>query len=162
MIAQMDDNGVTARAIFCHWDGYLDNNGRILQEHYDAVKTQELIRLGDLSSLRANIGEAHPFSKFDLKKEDPDFDEMLALHEKADALGWCTFHVRDKGESQYNAGHRTYSSLRDLLDDADGCGAQFVYILRDSEWFYTELSYTTGWTELQSLAPALEALKVAD
>jgi hypothetical protein len=43
----------TVVSVYCHWDGYLENNGRILAEHYqdrDAVK--ELIDGGSMSSLR--------------------------------------------------------------------------------------------------------------
>jgi hypothetical protein len=50
------DNSVSQ--IYCHWDGYLDNNGRILSEHYkDPFKVRELIDLGDFSSLRDTIAE---------------------------------------------------------------------------------------------------------
>ena len=49
-------------AIYCHWDGYLDHNGRILLHHYtDLEKVKALIALGDLSSLGPEIGEEHDF-----------------------------------------------------------------------------------------------------
>ena len=32
------------KAIYCHWDGYVDHNGRILSNFYtDPAKVQELI-----------------------------------------------------------------------------------------------------------------------
>ena len=44
------------RTIYCHWDGYPSNNGRILLEHYkDAKKVSSLIDLGDISSLAENV-----------------------------------------------------------------------------------------------------------
>ena len=44
--------------IYCHWDGYLDNNGEILKANYmDAFKVRELIDLGDFSSLRDTVEE---------------------------------------------------------------------------------------------------------
>jgi hypothetical protein len=44
--------------IYCHWDGYLDNNGQILRDHYtDPFKVRELIDLGDFSSLRETVEE---------------------------------------------------------------------------------------------------------
>lgn len=149
MIAQMDEDGVTARAIYAHWDGYLSNNGRILQEHYDPAKTRELISMGDLSSLQAEIGSAHPFSRLECGLNTEQWEAQYGNQ--------CTFYGRDR--DQANCDYHTYSSLRDLLDSADGCGAQYVYILQGSEWFYTKLSYTAGWSDLQSLAPALEAVK---
>lgn len=39
-------------SINCHWDGYLSNNGYILENFYEtADKVNQLIKLGDLSSL---------------------------------------------------------------------------------------------------------------
>jgi hypothetical protein len=53
----------TVTGIYCHWDGYLSNNGRILQESYtDEAKVRELIALGDISSLGAEIGTKHNFN----------------------------------------------------------------------------------------------------
>jgi len=41
----------TFEAIYCHWDGYLSHNGRILEENYTTEeKVRELIALGDISS----------------------------------------------------------------------------------------------------------------
>ena len=51
--------GGKGRQIYCHWDGYPENNGAILLEHYkDAEKINELIDLGSISSLRPNVKPA--------------------------------------------------------------------------------------------------------
>ena len=45
------DNSVSQ--VYCHWDGYLDNNGAILQNYYmNPFKVKALVELGDFSSLR--------------------------------------------------------------------------------------------------------------
>jgi len=50
------DNGDTFSSIYCHWDGYLENNGKILLESYtDIEKVEELMDLGELSTLDAEI-----------------------------------------------------------------------------------------------------------
>lgn len=42
----------TVSQIYCHWDGYLENNGKILQEHYTTLESvEQLIAGGDMSSL---------------------------------------------------------------------------------------------------------------
>ena len=42
--------------VYCHWDGYLSNNGEILQTSYmDPFRVRELIDLGDFSSLRESV-----------------------------------------------------------------------------------------------------------
>ena len=54
IIAKLDDKGV--QAIYCHNDGYLSNNGKILDQHYaNEVKVDNLIAQGDCSSLRDTI-----------------------------------------------------------------------------------------------------------
>jgi hypothetical protein len=56
----------TVNSIYCHWDGYPSNNGRILRENYmDREKVEALIKLGDISSLQERVapmdGEKHKF-----------------------------------------------------------------------------------------------------
>jgi len=74
----------TVTGIYCHWDGYFSHNGRILQDHYaDEAKVRELIALGSISSLGAEIGTAH------------DFD--------AAPQGECNAYGRDRGERDVDA-----------------------------------------------------------
>ena len=48
------DGSVTS--IYCHWDGYIKSNGVILNNNYTTKdKVEELIALGDLSSLGETI-----------------------------------------------------------------------------------------------------------
>lgn len=57
-IGIMRENG-EIEAIYCHWDGYLSNNGRFLVEAYDTVeKINELINLGDISVLKRTVDES--------------------------------------------------------------------------------------------------------
>lgn len=46
----------TVGQIYCHWDGYLDHNGEILQSHYtDPFKVRELLDRGDTSTLDHSV-----------------------------------------------------------------------------------------------------------
>ena len=48
----------TVSQVYCHWDGYLDNNGVILQENYtNPFTVRDLLDLGDFSSLRETVEE---------------------------------------------------------------------------------------------------------
>ena len=68
---KMDTSKV--RAKYCHWDGYIENNGAILQENYlEARKVAQLVELGDQSTLAAELAD-------------------------------CEFYMRDKGESDVGA-----------------------------------------------------------
>ena len=54
-IGILNEDG-TVDYIYCHFDGYLDHNGRILNEHYNTEeKVRELILLGDMRALVENI-----------------------------------------------------------------------------------------------------------
>jgi hypothetical protein len=96
------DGSVTG--IYCHWDGYLSYNGRILQDHYtDEAKVRELIALGDLSSLDAEIGVKTDFSN--------------------PADGQCVAYGRDRGETNIDA--KTCDSWTALLEDF---GQEYDYL----------------------------------
>jgi len=53
---KLEDGSI--KFIYCHFDGYPKHNGRILKEHYSTEEQiNELLELGDLSSLGENIKE---------------------------------------------------------------------------------------------------------
>ena len=42
--------------VYCHWDGYLSNNGEILRLHYtNPFKVRDLLDGGDMSSLETTV-----------------------------------------------------------------------------------------------------------
>ena len=62
----------SGRTIYCHWDGYPENNGRILLESYtEAKKVNSLIDLGDISSLAENVS---PSKKGILRKMNANYN----------------------------------------------------------------------------------------
>lgn len=78
IIAKRNKNE-SIEAVYCHWDGYIENNGKILLNHYtDQKKIDQLIALGSISSLGALIGKKHDF----MNREDDV----------------CTAYHRDRGE----------------------------------------------------------------
>jgi hypothetical protein len=117
-------HGSKCKSVYCHWDGYLEHNGAILLEHFDSSKANELVGLGDLSSLRPEIGVKHPFSCLD-PEAGSDYEQRYG--------NMCTFYDRDRGETEctWSVDH----SFEDFLDRARGCGAEFYYIMRDGEWY---------------------------
>ena len=119
----------TVQQVYCHWDGYLEHNGAILQEHYtDPFKLRDLIDLGGLSSLGPNIGTAHPFSPHGSKEDE-------ALYEAAKEAGACTFYARDRGEKlivhkfvdfQDYLAHHSYEEFEYILRNDNGVAVWFV------------------------------------
>ena len=145
-------HGDKVKSIYCHWDGYLQHNGRILQEHYDSAKANQLVALGDLSSLRANIGEKHAFSQFELPA-----DEVEAF--KALTEDMCTFYGRDRGEKGVE--FKVAQTFAEFLGQAEGCGAEYYYIMRDGVWYCGDTYESSPLSKkLTALADALQAQTV--
>ena len=134
------DGSVTA--VYCHWDGYPEHNGRVLMENYTTEeKVRELIGFGSISSLGSKIGEQHPFSKFELKQEAPDFDELMALYAKSEAEGWTTFYGRDRCETDVNA--KTFPDVSEFVNEF---GEEYNYVFINGTWFVNDHGATLGDT----------------
>lgn len=127
-------HGDRAKSIYCHWDGYPEYVGTILQNFYDTTKTNKLISMGDLSSLGAEIGEQH------------DFDQRVDPETLADTR--CTFYTRDRGEETT---WKSFESLDEMVDYYKGSWCEYIYIMRDGVWYYTSLNSV----ELKPLADAV-------
>jgi hypothetical protein len=121
----------TIGQVYCHWDGYLSNNGKMLQEYYsNPFILRDLIDLGSLSSLRPTIGTKHPFSMFEANMT---LDEFYNLYRDM-----CTFYGRDRGEGQSDA---TY--FKDFENFKANCQQEeYDYILRNvngvATWFVSD------------------------
>ena len=113
-------NGII-KAIFCHWDGYLDNNGKILRDYYkDSVKVNNLIALGDLSSLGKEIGEKHDFDKAPRSE--------------------CNYYGRDRGEE--GTEFKVFQNRSDFINQI---GEGYNYLFENNEWL---INCGTGWQKL--------------
>jgi hypothetical protein len=133
----------TIGQVYCHWDGYLSNNGKILQEYYsNPFILRDLIDLGSLSSLRPTIGTKHPFSMFEANMTQ---DEYANLYRDM-----CTFYERDRGERSADATY--FKDYEHFL--VDGQEEEYDYILRNVNgkptWFVSDHG-----GDFQSLAVAL-------
>lgn len=138
-------HGDKCKSVYCHWDGYLSNNGKILLEHYDSAKANYLVALGDISSLDKNVeipeGQLH------------SFDNPLN--------GVTTFYGRDRKES--GCGFAVDHTFEDFMKRVDDSGAEYYYIMRDGVWYVgdnygsgemsgqlVELSKALTWEALQA------------
>jgi hypothetical protein len=118
----------TVTSIYCHSDGYLSYNGKILLEHYqDESKIRELIALGDISVLDKNIGSKVDFQDWKLRE----------LNEQVLAYG------RDRNERDCKAENHHTNDWPDT--------GLYQYLWEDGIW---KFRYTgsgrgpIGWAEL--------------
>ena len=134
-------HGDNCKSVYCHWDGYLDHNGRILLEHYDSVKANQLVALGDISSLAPSID----------KPEGHSFDTAVK--------GYTVFYGRDRKEEHVS--FDVDPSFEAFFERADGCGAEYYYIMKDGVW-YCGTTYSSDTKLGGKLVPLAEALADQD
>jgi hypothetical protein len=142
-------HGDKVKSVYCHWDGYLLHNGRILQEYYDSARANHLVALGDLSSLAPSIGEKHEFSQHDVPAEERE--AYIARTQD-----WCTFYGRDRGES--GTEFKVAQTFAEFLEQSDNSGAEYYYIMKDGVWYCGDTySHSPLSKKLTVLADALAA-----
>jgi hypothetical protein len=142
-------HGDKVKSIYCHWDGYLEGVGATLLKHYDSAKANHLVALGDMSSLQADIGEKHAFSKHDV----PGIEHRIHNDE------WCTFYGRDRGEKGVE--FKVAQTFDEFLEQCDLCGAEYYYIVKDGVWYCGDTYESSPLSKkLTVLADALQAQTV--
>jgi len=141
-------HGNVCKSVYCHWDGYLEHNGAILQEHYDSAKANQLVSLGDMSSLRPNIGEKHAFSQFDVDMPSEQYEKLYG--------DMCTFYGRDRGEegTEWKVAH----TFEEFLEQVDNCGGEYYYVMENGVWYCGSM-YGKFERRLVRLDEALESVK---
>jgi len=122
-------HGDVCKSVYCHYDGYLDYTGRILQAHYDSTAANELIARGDNSGVKETLAEMNFYS--DRGEED---------------VSWQVAH-----------------SFEEFLDQVQGNGCEYYYVMRDGVWYAgcvyeTEGLIKNGLVALKDAMTALEAV----
>ena len=142
----------TVQQVYCHWDGYLEHNGKLLRDYYsNPFILRDLIDLGDISSLGKVVGTKHPFSPY-------EGETQKALYDAAMEAGATTFYGRDRGETGCEA--KLFKDFEDYK--ANHQYEEYEYILRNVEgkavWFVAD--HDGAYVKLES-AIADEADRIA-
>ena len=103
----------TVSQVYCHWDGYLDHNGRMLVTHYNSLERAEaLVALGSISSLAASI-------------DCPNGHNFVQPVE-----GYTVFYGRDRGEDETEPNKfSNFEMYKYELEEQE-----YNYIFRNGEW----------------------------
>jgi len=126
----------TVTAIYCHYDGYLEHNGKVLNEYWNDIEAvEELIDLGDISVLGQEIGVKHSFNDYN------PASNMCA--------NMCLAYGRDRGEKGVEA--TTYTNEDEMVDARTDC--QYFYIFDGNEWTYR--TRETQWKPLSETVNGL-------
>jgi hypothetical protein len=140
-------HGNLCKSVYCHFDGYLEHNGVILQEHYDSARANHLVSLGDLSALRPEIGDQHAFSQFEI--DDMDRDDFIRTTQNM-----CTFYGRDRLETDVE--FKVAQDFAEFLTQVENCGAEYYYIMKNGVWY---TGCPGDFADLHLLADALATAK---
>lgn len=106
------DNTVTSQ--YCHWNGGLNNNGKMLSRHYTSKnKIKKLRALGDISFLEKNC----------TKPKGHTFDTPIE--------GYTVAYRRDRNETGVDS--IEHKSIEDAINSA-GEMIAFIYVYADNKW----------------------------
>lgn len=125
----------TVSQVYSHWDNYPEHNGVLLVQHYNSLaQAEELVNLGDISSLQARIhptapcGIGHSFNK-------PE-------------SGVTIFYGRDRGEKGVRARKYRNREMYRLSGDSE----EYNYLFADGTW---SVRCDQGkWIEVENAIPA--------
>ena len=135
IIARRKD-GTWAR-VYCHWDGYLSHNGKILHKHYNTqAKAEKLVSGGDMSSL----------GRYCNKPPGHSFDTAVK--------GYTVYYGRDRGEK--SVGPETGPTLAAAWPE-EGTWTEFTYVWDGERWWVGDPD--EGSKTLVLLSDALEGKK---
>jgi len=102
-------------SVYCHWDGYVANNGKILLENYtDIDKIEALVALGSISSLGFVIGEQQDFNDRDTCKDE-----------------WTLAYHRDRGEE---LSIQQYDDIPSWIAEME----EYAYLWNGQEWLVND------------------------
>jgi len=149
MIAIQNPYSKDIRAVYCHWDGYLEHNGSLLHKHYSASpKVNNLIALGDISSLRPEIGEKHAFSHLETPMDEEAYDKLYG--------NMTTFYTRDRGEDT------PFKVFKTVAEAEEHYGwSEYFYCFKYSkadDYQSGEWHYKKAGERWKKLAPAIRKL----
>lgn len=120
------------KSVYCHFDGYLDHNGKMLAGHYNSQERAEaLVEHGDMSSL---------YERCD-KPDGHTFDGRVE--------GYTVYYGRDRGEVGTDA--RTGATAE---ESNKGNGQEFDYLWDGEKWLVSSGYFNQG--KVLPLADAME------
>jgi hypothetical protein len=125
-------HGDVCKSVYCHYDGYLDYTGRILQEHYDSTKANALVARGDNSGVKETLEEMNFYE--DRQQQSEDVEDFL------NSTPWAVAH-----------------SFEEFLDQVHSCGGEYYYVMKDGVWYAGAVYPTTGLIK-EGLVPLIDAL----
>ena len=80
-------HGTVCKSVYCHYDGYLEHTGQILLKHWDSVRANELVTLGDNSGVQPTVEEMNFYK--DRGEEDVGYQVAHSFEEFLEQVDRC-------------------------------------------------------------------------
>jgi hypothetical protein len=125
-------HGDVCKSVYCHYDGYLDYTGEILNKYYDSTLANALIARGDNSGVKETLEEMNFYEDREAQGED--------VEEFVNSTPWQVAHTFEQ-----------------FLEQVDGCCAEYYYVMRDGVW-YAGAVYAVPGLIKGGLVPLKDAL----
>lgn len=113
-IGYIQRNG-NIRAVYCHFDGYLSNNGRLLIENYDLDGVKAICNLGDMSSLGETIEKCEFYGR-DRHESSVQARQCESIDDYISTFSDCDyFYLLDDKKWFVITNNRSVNSLEEQL-----------------------------------------------
>ena len=116
-------HGDICKSVYCHYDGYLNYTGEILNRHYDSALANELVARGDNSGVQKTLDVMNFYG-------DPSQDDV---------------------------GYHIARTFEEFLEQVQGTGCEYYYVMRDGVWYAGAVYETKGLVK-NGLVPLADAL----
>ncbi len=80
-------HGTVCKSVYCHYDGYLDYTGELLNKHYGSVQANQLVARGDNSGVQATVEEMNFYA--DRGEEDVSWQVAHTFEEFLEQVEGC-------------------------------------------------------------------------
>ena len=119
-------------AVYCHYDGYLEHNGRMLLDNYSSTKdVRALVSMGDIRSLKPTLDEMAeedyeeaPLNYNSLRhymsEVDTLFIEFIYMWSEEDESRWLSRSVSKEVVGAYLNTLYYHTDFKRLIIDEDG------------------------------------------
>lgn len=130
-IGKVDNKTDNVRFIYCHFDGYPEDVGYILDTYYkDAGKVEDLLDLGDISSLKEEVSASPSYTEKEIK------DKVTVAYFRDKGGDWESVAPKHTQLANYEKGE-------DTID--------YLYLYKDGIWYVDVENGLSLWTKVSDL-----------
>lgn len=130
-IGKVDNKTDDVRFIYCHFDGYPEYVGDVLNTYYkDHGKVEDLLDLGDISVLRQEVSADPSYTEEEIK------DKVTVAYFRNEGEDWDSVTPKHTQLANYEKGE-------DTID--------YLYLYKDGIWYVDVENGFSRWTKVSDL-----------